>query len=579
MAERPLTPPGPRGSDSIDHDEVMGKYELLDVLGEGATAKVYRAVHRGPMGFRKDVAFKLIHTHVAKDRKVIETLINEARLGGVLRHRNIVDVYEFDQIGDTYYMAMEYVRGYTLAHVLGRLRGDGGLPIHVVTDVVIQVCEGLAYANALADDTGRPMNLVHRDLKPSNVMLTVDGTVKIMDFGIAKATANLFKTTASGITKGTPAYMSPEQVAGQDLDGRSDIFSLGALMAEMVTGKRAFAEPQLRDVLKRIKRADVGAILDAVEERVPPLTPIVRRAMQLNPVDRYRTATDMARAIRGVQLELTVEQSLGDWVREWMEDPDPSETFEHLSTPVPVMVFPGLKMVPVPAGAFWMGSPESEMGRDASERLHRVRLTRPLMVAQTVVTQELFEEIMGFNPSRNIGSTHPVEMVSWLDAVEFCNDLSVLEGLQPCYVRHRDAVSWIRSANGYRLLTEAEWEYAARAGDDAPFAGATMPDEVAWYWGNARSCSQPVARLKPNDWDLYDMSGNVWEWVWDLFGPYDDDNEVVDPLGPTEGSLRLARGGSWYNMPEDLRVACRRCRAAPTDANPFTGFRIARNVT
>ena len=178
----------------------FGKYDLAEVLGEGGMARVYRAVRAGPMGFRKEVALKQILPHVAREEKLLRALINEARLGGHLRHRNVVEVYEFDHVEDTYYIAMEFVQGLTLDEVLHRTPPPGRLPPRIVLQIALQVCAGLEYAHGATDEDGRPMHLVHRDLKPANLMLERDGVVKIMDFGIARAETNLFKTSTAAVT-------------------------------------------------------------------------------------------------------------------------------------------------------------------------------------------------------------------------------------------------------------------------------------------------------------------------------------------------------------------------------------------
>jgi len=296
----------------------LGKYELLEKIGEGGMARVYRAMQLGAMGFRKEVAVKLILTHVAKDERRIQSLINEARVGGLLRHRNIVEIYEFDQAGDRYYLAMEYIRGYTLTRLLQRTPAKGLLPPRIVAEIALQSCAGLAYAHAANDERGQPLNLVHRDLKPANVMIGRDGVVKVMDFGIAKAETNL-EQTADGVTRGSPAYMSPEQVRGDKLDHRSDLFSLGACITQMITGDVVFSGSELYQVMRKIDRANVAMPLAQVEARVPGLAPILRRALQRDRTARHASAADLAQDIEALLPELEPAPPLGQWVQEWME--------------------------------------------------------------------------------------------------------------------------------------------------------------------------------------------------------------------------------------------------------------------
>jgi eukaryotic-like serine/threonine-protein kinase len=296
----------------------LGKYELLDKVGEGGMARVYRAMQIGAMGFRKEVAVKLILSHVAKDERRISSLINEARVGGLLRHRNVVEIYEFDQAGDRYYLAMEYVHGYTLTRLLQRIPARGLLPPRIVAEIALQACAGLAFAHTAGDERGRPLNLVHRDLKPANVMVGRDGVVKVMDFGIAKAETNL-EQTADGMTRGSPAYMSPEQVRGDKLDHRSDLFSLGACITQLITGDVVFSGTELYHVMRKIDRANVAGPLAQVEVRVPGMVPILRRAMQRDRTARYASAADLAQDIEALLPELEPAPPLGQWVQEWME--------------------------------------------------------------------------------------------------------------------------------------------------------------------------------------------------------------------------------------------------------------------
>ena len=287
---------------------------------------MYKAVRSGPMGFRKEVAIKQLRPHVAKGKKAVKALINEARLGGFLRHPNIVEIHEFDRVEDTFYISMEFVQGHSLEQILQRIPTQGPLPPRIVALVAIQICRGLAHAHSATGDSGRPMNLVHRDIKPANFMLTPQGVVKIMDFGIARADTNLFLTQVPGLTKGTPAYMSPEQTVGDKddpLDRRSDLFSLASVIAEMCTGKVAFKADKLYEILHRIARADTAEALAGVEERAPGLVPILRRAFEKNPEDRYPSAGEMCGDLEAILDQLPGDEELAPWLEEWTSPPMP----------------------------------------------------------------------------------------------------------------------------------------------------------------------------------------------------------------------------------------------------------------
>jgi len=188
----------------------------------------------------------------------------------------------------------------------------------------------------------------------------------------------------------------------------------------------------------------------------------------------------------------------------------------------------------------------------------------------------LYESVMGDNPSAFKGTEHPVEKVSWFDAVNFANKLSAQEGLEQCYQIDGDSVQWENKVcKGWRLPTEAEWEYAARGGQDFLYSGSNNSNEVAWSDWNAGDETHPVGRKKANGFGLYDMSGNVWEWCWDWYGDYSTENRS-NPTGAPTGSYRVARGGSWYSDPGFLRVS-NRDGVDPTNRGKSQGFRLGRS--
>ncbi len=242
-------------------------------------------------------------------------------------------------------------------------------------------------------------------------------------------------------------------------------------------------------------------------------------------------------------------------------------------------------MLPVAGGSFEMGSNNEE---NDERPVHRVTVSSFFMSA-TEVTQAQYKEVMGINPSNFTGGSdvpmRPVENVSWYDAVLFCNKLSQKEGYEPAYYSDADykkvytggdAVYWKRSANGYRLPTEAEWEYAARGGALSrgyPYAGSAAVDEVAWYSSNSRS-TRPVGTKKPNKLGLYDMSGNVWEWCWDWYGGYGA-GSVTNPAGPSSGTSRVLQGGGWGYDASGTRVADR-SNSSPSISYYNSGFRLVR---
>ena len=230
----------------------------------------------------------------------------------------------------------------------------------------------------------------------------------------------------------------------------------------------------------------------------------------------------------------------------------------------------------VKAGTFRMGSTD---GDDDEKPVHSVTIGKSFYMSKYEVTQRQWREVMGSNPSRFKGDSLPVEQVSWYDAVEYCNRLSRKEGLTPAYRIDGKNAAWNLSANGYRLPTEAEWEYAAGGGNKSrgyKYSGSNSAGDVGWYRDNSSSKTHPVGGKQPNELGLYDMSGNVYEWCWDWKGSYSSSSQT-DPQGPSSGSRRVRRGGSWYYFALGLRAAHRRHRP-PSYSYDYLGFRPLRTA-
>jgi len=279
----------------------FGPYILVSILGEGGMARVYRAVREGPMGFRKELAVKRIRTDLTRDDdELVRSLVREARLGGSLRHPNVVDTYEFGSVGDQYYLAMEFVDGLTLSALIkGATLRDRRLPVGAVLDLMLQVCDGLAYAHDLTSPEGEPLHLVHRDLKPSNLIVSRAGQAKVMDFGIARSDADGTQMTADAVVKGTPRFMSPEQLQTPgDLDRRSDLFALGGVLFEALTGCPLLASPTVEAQVWSIMSGSFRSRLGMAEAALPAAGPILERCLQLEREDRYPDAAALAADLR-----------------------------------------------------------------------------------------------------------------------------------------------------------------------------------------------------------------------------------------------------------------------------------------
>jgi formylglycine-generating enzyme required for sulfatase activity len=238
--------------------------------------------------------------------------------------------------------------------------------------------------------------------------------------------------------------------------------------------------------------------------------------------------------------------------------------FSYMEMPPPPEGF-----VLVETGTFQMGSTDGEVDE---KPVHRVTISRYFYMSQYEVTQKQWREVMGTSPSYFTGDDLPVEQVSWYEAVEYCNRLSLKEGLTPCYSGSGDRIRCDFSANGYRLPTEAEWEYAARGGNRSQgyaYSGSNEAGGVGWYYENSGNRTHPVGRARPNELGLYDMSGNVWEWCWDWYADYNS--------SPILGSNRVLRGGSWRNSAGYLRAAYRKYDT-PSSRGNYLGFRLVRTA-
>jgi serine/threonine protein kinase len=275
----------------------FGPYTLLQRLAAGGMAEVYLARASGVAGFEKLVAIKRIHPHHSVDEGFGSMLVDEAKLSVSLSHRNIVQTLDLGRVDDAYVLVMEHVEGYDVHHVLEGLRQAGRLlPVDLAAHVIAEVCRGLDYAHQHRDERGEPTGIVHRDVSPQNVLLSFAGEVKIADFGIAKAKSRQ-SDPESGIIKGKYFYMSPEQAWAEPLDHRSDIFSAGVVLWELLVGERLRQESQIQLLLDAVRQAHVPAPSSSRAAIPGELDAIVARATAVNPADRYANAGKMADAL------------------------------------------------------------------------------------------------------------------------------------------------------------------------------------------------------------------------------------------------------------------------------------------
>jgi serine/threonine-protein kinase len=253
-------------------------------------AEIYLATSRGPEGFEKEVVIKRVRSFLASDPGFVQMFIAEARLASRLNHANLVQIFDFDKHEDTYYLAMEYVRGHSLWDVRKKSREQMlSMRPALVAQVGAEVARGLHHAHRLTDK-GKPLNLVHRDVTPHNVLLSYDGAVKLTDFGVAKAGNS---QTSAGVLKGKFAYMSPEQSRGEPVDARTDVFALGIVLWEMLTGGRLFDGDSDVAVLRAVQQSAIAPPVRLNPDVPPELDAIVMRALSPRPEDRYQDAREL----------------------------------------------------------------------------------------------------------------------------------------------------------------------------------------------------------------------------------------------------------------------------------------------
>lgn len=276
----------------------FGKYLLLDRLAVGGMAEVFLAKSFGIEGFEKIIAVKRILPTMAEDEDFIKMFIDEAKIAGHLNHANIVPIYELGKIGESHYIAMEYVWGKDLLQIMNRFRKmRKRMPAPMVAFIAAKMCEALEYAHSKRDRSGKPLNLIHRDISPQNVLVSYEGAVKLIDFGIAKA-ASRRTTTQAGVLKGKFGYMSPEQVRGLPIDARSDLFAVGTCMYEMLTADRLFVGESDFSTLEKVRHASVRPPSEIVNDCPKEFEEIVMKALALNVDERWSSAGDLHEALQ-----------------------------------------------------------------------------------------------------------------------------------------------------------------------------------------------------------------------------------------------------------------------------------------
>jgi serine/threonine protein kinase len=579
----------------------LGHYEMLQILGRGGFGIVFRAFDDT---LQRVVAVKMMAPQIATLSPARKRFLREARSSAQVRHENVVQVYEVGE-QPLPFLTMEFIPGETLQQ---RLDLTGPLEVFEVLRIGRQIAEGLAAAHAC--------DLIHRDIKPGNILLEGGShKAKITDFGLARA-ADDASISQSGVIAGTPMYMAPEQALGQSIDQRADLFSLGSVLYQMVSGRPPFRASSALAVLKRVAEETPRPIPEIIPETPTWLCNIIAKLHAKNPEDRYQSAREVADVLADCEAQLKASSKLQDYSRiprvkpqrsgrpvwvaaatavialgitvialslsdylvathTWQATPRPGNPGGD-APPVPVAkqeplppTFKnsiGMEFVIVPKGKSWLGGYELKWGDK------EVEIPADFYLGKYEVTQEEWENVMGENPCHfsrtgkgadavkdipDADLKHfPVENVSWAQCQVFVGKLNKQE---------KDN-GWV-----YRLPTQVEWEYACRGGPmsdkeesnfDCYFARPTntlSPAQANFQHDKGLNRTCRVGSYEPNRLGLFDMHGNVAEFCDDSDRP----------------KARFTFGGGYLLASIQCR-ACNSYSCSPTDRLPYIGLRLAR---
>ena len=333
-------------SGSSEAERRLDRFELIAELASGGMATVFLARLSGAGGFQRFVAIKRLHPHLAGDQEFVQMFLDEARLAARLHHPNVVPILEIGESPQGYYLVMEYVEGDTLARILARSAQAGRmLAPKVSMRVCVDTIVGLHVAHEMKDDDQQPLHIVHRDVSPQNILIGMDGSARITDFGVARATTRL-STTRTGQLKGKLAYMAPEQAKGAEVDRRADVFAMGIVVWECLAQKRLFKGEGEADTLNRVLYEPIPSLKQANPDVPPPLEAVVMKALERDRDKRFADANEMGDALEKAARDAGwlgnhkdvashLESVLGtdisqqrDAVRAWLARSEPSQRFE-----------------------------------------------------------------------------------------------------------------------------------------------------------------------------------------------------------------------------------------------------------
>lgn len=569
----------------------IGDYKIVGKLGEGGMGEVYKGIDEM---LEREVAIKLLRPELSNRPDIVGRFRTEAIALGRLNHPCIATVYSFAQYQNQYYIALEFVRGETLDQVLRR---RGRLPWQEAVLYASQALEGLEHAHRL--------NIVHRDIKPSNLMLTHDGCIKLMDFGIARILER-GRQTKAGYLIGTLEYMSPEQAQGLEADARSDFYSLGVLLYEMLTGHLPFEKSTDYDLIKAHAEEIPQPPRQWVQEIPNTLNKTVMRALQKEPKQRFSSASEFSLALKKLldqsppaSQKKTTNLAYPLLASLWKNYPFPvtvagllpligfimalwpptnPDVSTQFSTQNPTQNSSIPEMVQIPDRTFMMG--KYEVTREQFAAFLNETGYNPGSTCWTSEYGEA-EERSGrnwLNPDFTQDRTHPVVCVSLKDAQAYADWLSRKTG------KH------------YRLPTKTEWEYVARAGTqtvlywdnkdskDCRYEVAHENLKQAGWSGSFLFCDNgyiytaPVGLSVPNNFGLYGMLSNVFEWTCSVTDQYNGkDRNCVSNNENEAMNLGVFRDDSWLQVTVFVRPGLLHYRDFSTFQYSYLGFRLAQD--
>src|SRR5712692_7821061 len=313
----------------------LGKYKLVKLIASGGMAEVYLARQAGAAGFEKLVCLKRILPHLARDKQFVEMFLNEARLAAQLDHPNIVSIFDLGEANGNYFIAMEFIDGPSLRAIHKRAEERGEfLPIPEILKIISMAAGGLQYAHDLTGPDQKPLGLVHRDISPDNVLVHRNGSAKVVDFGIAKA-ANSSGATRTGTLKGKVAYMPPEQLRGEHLDRRTDVFALGVVLYELLTGKRPWDATSEVALIGKMMTEEPQPLNELRPDAPQELINIVGRSLAKDRSQRYQSCHELQADLEALIVEMgqTITPSrVSDFVKAYSPEPQSAASIPEQSS-------------------------------------------------------------------------------------------------------------------------------------------------------------------------------------------------------------------------------------------------------